>query len=372
MPEADITVHLTYEYKFIPGFIKNLETLDLIENNYFLYIGSGKNNPKVKEVHTAREALDYILERKANRVVIHFLKADFYRVVYSLPPHITVAWIFYGAEFYNRGEVYLNQLLPDQKKRFFGKYKSLLNFANLKSQQLTHFFYKTIGFKAPFYRALERVNYMAHWIKEDYENLVRQYGLKTLSFVPFYYSTPIPIGSLNEEPTHLLIGNSAAFTNNHLHVLEQLSPAFTDQFDKIILPISYGGAPRYKKLIREVSQKLGDKVLLLDDFMEKEAYFALMKSVKLAIYATRRSQAGNNIRWAFHHGIDVALHTDNAMYRFYTQNGLKIHTLDDTFLQEKTTFLTEEERLQNREEIANLLGEDMRRRSFENLLQTQN
>lgn len=371
MHKPEVTVHLTYEFKFIPGFIENLKILDLLENNHFLYIGSGTKNTHIHEVGSVQEAQDFIQKIQPTRVVVHFLKADFYKVIYTLPQEVTVAWIFYGAEFYNRGEVYLDQLFPIQKKRFYATYKSILNYANLKSQQCTYFLYKVFRYKAPFYRALTRVNYFVHWMEEDYKNVVKKYKLKHLSFVPFYYSTPIPIGKFGENPRNLLIGNSGAFTNNHLEVIERLEPAFIGQFDKVILPISYGCTHKYEQLIRKACARFGDKVVILSSFMDKDEYFALLKSVKLAIYASRRSQAGNNIRWAFHHGIDVALHPDNAMYRFYMDHGLQIHTLDNSFYSQKTDFLSEEVRSVNSVTIAQLLGHKMREDSFNGLLNTK-
>jgi dTDP-N-acetylfucosamine:lipid II N-acetylfucosaminyltransferase len=88
----------------------------------------------------------------------------------------------------------------------------------------------------------------------------------------------------------ILVGNSAAESNEHLLALEQLSHLAGDNV-QIILPLNYAGKQRY---IDEVITKgrliFGDKLVPLTQMMAKPDYDNLLATIDIAIFAHNRQQ----------------------------------------------------------------------------------
>ena len=368
-----MTVHLLTIDHFVAGFVTNLKELGYWETNEVVYIGKPVERFESIGVHCIqdkRHVVNFVRDSNARKVVAHFLGPDSVYVFNTMPSEVVASWIFYGGEFFNRGENYFDFLAPEQTRYFHSYYKSLLNYLNLNKQRLSYHLYKATGIKNNFIRAVHRVDTLYHWIEEDWKMVVDKYGTTGLEFMPFYYSTPIPLLESTDIKTYMLIGNSGAFTNNHLYMLEGMSEDFARQFEKIIVPVSYGLAPKYLKILQRSAKRFGDRIVLLKDFMPKEEYFAILNKVRLAAFPTRRSQGGNNIRWAYLHGVDVALHPQNNMTRFYKSHGLKFHVLSKEFMTSNTSFFQRETLDRNSDIIQGTLGPSMRNKSFQRLLES--
>lgn len=125
----------------------------------------------------------------------------------------------------------------------------------------------------------------------------------------------------------LLIGNSAAATNNHLDVFEKLSQA-TNLPKKIIIPLSYGSeviAERTKKLAK---MYFGSAAMPIMEFMPTQAYFDLLSQCEFVIMGHMRQQALGNLKWAFSTLRTVYLWEDSDMYEHFISQGFAIRTIN--------------------------------------------
>lgn len=343
-------VHLVPDEKFIDGFIRHQEKyFPEIENHYLVLPNKPGALKHVKSANIEVISSDFNYEKLLTKfkktpaqVIIHGAFIRFKVFIRSAPQELIIGWIFYGYEIFGRLEEVNSFLAPQTNNIYKKRYK-----ANNKIKVKKEIFKLTSTSLAfpfgltPFTRTLNRINYMAHWVKEDYNLIKKKYNLRHLQFVDFCYSNDsVSIDKKVGEGEDLFIGNSASYTNNHLDVFDMLSTKFVQNFRKVIIPLSYGD-PVYAGEVKQVAlKKFGDKAFVLDSFMDKTAYFKLLGNVKLAIMGHYRSQAGGNIRFFLKNGIDVALFQENNIYKFYQRKGVEIHNLRE-IVNKNSFFLTD-------------------------------
>lgn len=332
-----LVAHLTNDEKFIDGFIEIQQRLfPEITNVYFVLSEDGtfrhvssKNIVAFSGKNDGYQKIREQLGEDPHLLVIHGLNPWKVQVLLKMPLSVKVAWIFYGFEIYNRGENVLAFVGPKTKQLAFAGAKHKLKLVIRKLQYSISRFSGISGQLMPFRAALNRINYFAHWIPQDFDYLTKRYPNHAMEFVDFCYSIEPLRLEVNDHRADLLIGNSAADTNNHADIIESLSDDFISGFKRVIIPLSYSGEQGYVKAVKKLAQeKLGDKALVLDSFMKKEEYFDILKGVKLAIMGQLRSQGAANIRFFLSSGIDLAMYPENSIYRFYTEKGMAIHSIN--------------------------------------------
>jgi len=93
-----------------------------------------------------------------------------------------------------------------------------------------------------------------------------------------------------DQPLTILLGNSAAASNNHLQLLQQI--AHWQQADiHIIAPLNYAGNDEYIEQVKSAGQRLfGDKFQAITSMLSKTEYDQLLASVDLTIFGQQRQQ----------------------------------------------------------------------------------
>jgi hypothetical protein len=177
--------------------------------------------------------------------------------------------------------------------------------------------------------------------------------------VPFtYYPIEYIIKneSLRASGNHILLGNSASATNNHLEAFDLLSRIdFGDR--KIVAPLSYG-CPRYARAIkREGAKQFADGFVPLTSFLPIEEYNRLMCNCGIVIMNHYRPQAVGNIIAALYMGCKVFLNSTN-IYQFFSDMGCHIYSIENDLMATKNAFqlLGDEEVTHNRTILKNTLG----------------
>lgn len=371
-------IHLSNDEKFIDDFIQNQNKyFPQVTNKYFAIAPNDTfrhiKNPKVEQFNnglTYHKLLEQFKE-KPKAFIFHNLNRHYFNLINTIPKEISIAWIFYGTEIFGRGE---NQDLfwgPITKKNYHPLAKVWLY---RRLQYLMYYFDDKLSFRiSPFLKAIHRIDYMAHWIKEDYKFIVNRYGLKKMNFIEFRYSIDMPQTDYEHRlKEDLMIGHSAAPTNNHLDIINELPKSFINHFKRIIIPLSYGGTPAYIRAVKKsASKKFGDKVIFLNTFLDKDTYFNMLSGVKLLIMAQYRSQGGSNIRFFLKNGTDLAFYEHNNMHKFYKQLGVKTHTIR-SLKNNSFSFLLPKDHNRNKEITAELFQNDQIKTYYENLFFLKN
>ncbi|ACJ75331.1 4-alpha-L-fucosyltransferase [Thermosipho africanus H17ap60334] len=203
-------------------------------------------------------------------------------------------------------------------------------------------------------------------VQEDYLFAKEKYKTKAKYYYAFYLN-PVDFKMLdtfsdqkNKEEKTILIGNSAAPTNNHFEILSSLSKYRLNNF-KIICPLSYGSSQEYIKKVCEYGVKLfGDNFIALTEFLSPEEYAKILANVDVAIFAHRRQQALGNILALLYLGKKVYIRSDISSWAFFNRFGIKVfdtkNILDGS---EKDIFTFEEKiAIKNREIVLNEFSEE--------------
>lgn len=180
-------------------------------------------------------------------------------------------------------------------------------------------------------RTIRHFRTIACFIKGDYEIASEIYKTKAEYK---YICYPIPVDFLFLEKLRfnknrsqgktILLGNSAAPTNNHIEILKYLSH-LADSDIKIICPLSYPDEQKYiSEVISYGNELFGNKFSPLLELMSPEEYGKLLSEVDIAIMNHERQQGLGNVLSLLYLGKKVYLREEVTSFSFLNSLGLKI------------------------------------------------
>jgi len=96
--------------------------------------------------------------------------------------------------------------------------------------------------------------------------------------------------ALSERPLKLLIGNSAAKSNEHIDAFKQIMHLAEHNIE-VIVPLNYAGKEGYiKQVIKSGNTLFGKKFTPITTMLSKQAYNELLQDIDVAIFAHNRQQ----------------------------------------------------------------------------------
>lgn len=112
---------------------------------------------------------------------------------------------------------------------------------------------------------------------------------------PYATATKCDVECQKNHPINILVGNSATPVARHCDVLNILEK-FKSEYIHLYLPLSYGGPKEYAREVAERAQAMfGDKVTILDSFMDLDNYNDLLLNMDIGIFHHSRQAALGNI-----------------------------------------------------------------------------
>ena len=244
--------------------------------DYYKYI---KNADRIIFV-PKDEILDYLVDKKYDAVFLHSLTCLPTSITSKIDKRIKVFWFSWGKDIYElppQKPLLECSLIKPETQKVLDKYKK----KNSSTQKKTLKDYlrplKYYLFGSPndnvikeYHKAVNRVDYFSGVLDYEYDLMKSVKGFRA-NRVSFKY---VSIQGL-ENPGiaelynghNILIGNSAASTNNHLDIIPYLKKLILGE-RKIILPLSY---PNNKDYIEDISnayiQEYGKNTMVLKEFM---------------------------------------------------------------------------------------------------------
>ncbi|WP_246149896.1 TDP-N-acetylfucosamine:lipid II N-acetylfucosaminyltransferase [Arenimonas fontis] len=177
---------------------------------------------------------------------------------------------------------------------------------------------------------LNRFRLFGPVLRQDYE-LVRT---ANPGFLPAYVRWNYPLGPAVEEDDQLasgqsiLVGNSAAPTNNHLETFRELANSWGGS-RRIICPLSYG-ADAYADAVEEEGRRLfGDRFIALRSFLPFHEYMAIIRQCSAVVMGHFRQQGFGNILHMLKLGATVYLREQNPICDFLRGHGLPVRRFGD-------------------------------------------
>lgn len=290
---------------------------------------------------------------KYKEIIIHFMTDNAVEFVNRIE-HPNITWMTWGADLYNellvkRGfTLYANPLIEYKGNWLVRRLRYMNN----------HIFNK----KCDITKRLNAVSKIRNMCVNsgDYELLQKYYPEVGEKFRKHYFYYPI------EEiiPTFLIenvvlgndimVGNSAALTNNHVSIYKRLSKLRLNS-RKIVSPLSYGGDN--KEVLKQGVKILGERFVPLIDFVPLEEYNRLLLTIRTYIFGSYRQQAMGNIIVALFLGAAVFIDKRNTISSRLKEIGCVFFYIDE--LEDKIDYrLTKSEIEQNRRRLIENYGKD--------------
>lgn len=366
-----MNLHITTGDKFLQGFISNQKQYVPVSENLYYHVQNRSISEhcftdqqiKVLTLPSLQEQLISLQNANCKHVIFHSLPTHFQK--YLLPlirKDILITWIFYGYEYYHRRNIIEEYLQPRTKSY----YRSFRN-PNLFQMKVLHFLDFIEDADINYQNDLGRINRFAHWNIEEYKLIKDRFGLYQMEFVPFSMGARGHLIVPDCRSNYLLLGHSGAITVNHLDGLQALKHQLLESFDRVIIPMSYGANKSYKARIEEAARnKLGDKAIVIDKFIDRDSYFNLLSRVKLAWMPQLRGMAGGNALFCLRNNIPIVMPEKSIMFKYFKAHGVHVFSMDHIICEKP--MLSEFQMRQNQAALDRLFGKQVIRKQYQDLL----
>lgn len=339
-------LHLTHDNVFIDNIVSACKELKLLEEHKFIVFPNDdtdvikytKSVEVITCVYNSERFLDSIGDwNQYSTVYIHWLWDRTQQLVLQIPKEVKVVWCFWGGDGLEVPEL-MNFVFQPQTARYITLNKKIKPLFTFSYQKLRQHLYKNYKHAGSFFKqhkkAVQRVNYFAHYLPYDFE-LINKANDSSMELVPFHYaciedlmdfSSPVRVPQGN----HIILGNSDTETNNHIEAIDILSKSNLQGY-KIYCPLSYEGKKYAHDMAALGKKKLGSNFVPLLEFLPKSEYEKILSVAKVAIMNHNRSQALGNLAILLCNGTKVYMSEKSALYKFFKSNKVVIYSLQMDF-----------------------------------------
>lgn len=357
--------------KFIDSLFDSMALLnDKWENDYLLVRNSKPDSYKyIKNADRiifvkSDSIIDYLDDKKYDAVFLHSLPSFPIESIPNINKRIKVFWFAWGWDIYQlpKSKPFIRlELIKKETQKELDKLNNPI--VTQKSKSLKDYLrpIKYIFCDSPtnkvvrqYYNAVKRVDYFSGILEYEYDLMKSVKGFRAKRVI-FKYASRHNLENSDVAELYkghnLLIGNSAASTNNHLDIIPFIKKLNLGE-RKIIIPLSY---PNTKEYIEDIAnayhQEFGENVIVLKDFMPAQEYSKLISSCSVAIFFMERQQAIGNITLALKNGCKVFLSETNPVYSYYKDLGMKLFSVQQDLVQSEIDSPLSNEDIDNNREI---------------------
>lgn len=255
---------------------------------------------------------------QVSRVYIHFLSSSIAYILHKTNlKKKPCYWIMWGADFYGLPAFSQQYYLPKSKPFAWknnGLKSKLIQFLGLPSSKYVMNIFKDIDFFVGY--------------KEEFAltQMALQHNMKFIPWEYYFNIEELDVPPINQGQGTILLGNSDDPMNNHLDSLEKLEKVISSN-QKIIMPIA-GANISYSNKLKEYQRKSKADLVLVEKFMNKDAFFDMMSEVSYVVYGHLRQQGVGTIIPLLFAGKKAFLWDANPLKGILTRWGLNISSLD--------------------------------------------
>lgn len=348
---AKSIIHIATDEKFVNAAWLQFESVFPKQN--FFYIAIKNLDEPLKHVtdpileKIQFKDLKQLGEHFSNElVVLHSLPEFFFDFVLLLPSRTKIIWLCYGYEVYNDPNYF-------SFKNLFGKhtYSKISNIKtpkplNKRWKLLHHFLpqkklHRNITSYLKKRKAFKRIDILGTSFKEEFKAITRL----TKSHFDFlkYWHYPLEYIIDIDAPVKancrcLVIGNSAAASNNHLEAFNILKTKNLTNIDKIVIPLNYGDNGLKDLIDYEAKLQFGERYYPIHEFLTLNEYNDILSECGIAIFHNKRQQAIGNTLALLWHGARVYLSKHNPFYHFLKRIGITVFSVENDLLKAKELY----------------------------------
>lgn len=297
-----------------------------------------ESKPGISSVVIGRDAID-IMKAEASRadaVVLHGIDVEKGAVFLSSDNKDKYAGIIFGAELYNERMSGNDYLL--KKTRSFKRLSEKMKPIDYIRKIYRFFAYRGAHDEfqdVELLKVFANLSWFGTHSPESHQKWIdRNIISKNTEYFHFSYfplERIVPEPELRVHGNSILLGNSAAPTNNHVEILDLLKKTGTGNRN-IITPLSYGNERYAGRVIESGKQMFGDKFETVDSFLSLKQYAYLISQCEIVIMNHLRSQAFGTTLVAIYLGAKVFLNNTDA-YRYFSSIGCKVFLIEESLPQ---------------------------------------
>ncbi len=368
-----MNLHISHDNVFMDYIIPIAREVDPGNNRFLIF--PHDNSEKARHVKSSEISFAKYDSDDFHRAIgklsqyrnifIHWLEGFTASFAVKIPEGVNVIWCFWGGDGLEipalRESVYQEKSLEYFRKNSRIKIRSV--------GALKKFYWKKLQEKVQL-NAMQRVNYFAHYLKEDFEKVSKAANMHA-TFIDFHYAAVEDIVPADEEfqfgGSDILLGNSDTLSNNHFEAIDKISSIDLHEV-KIICPLSYERGKYAKDIAAYGKQKLGDSFIPLMDFLPKNEYDKILSRINSAVMNHNRSQALGNITSLLWKGARLYMSGKNALYHFLRNNGCIVSTLDSITPDDAVKQLSLQDKENNRQVLLKLFGKERQKEKIRKML----
>lgn len=375
-------LHLITDHQVIERTLGVYEVLFPNQNEVLLF----NNTKEIK--HLEKYALSRCVTSKTIRqiaesidfsdityVIAHYMTMDKIDFIKYVPKNVHVCWEVYGYDLYN-------QFL--EPNGFEISYTNRFKYLRYSFAQtyLSPLFRTALYFKGSRYVFKWQKNRQFRYISNRIDSiqyccrydaqLIEEFSHRQIpSYEVFNYSLTEVLGDLKDSPfttgKHILVGNSASFSNNHLYVLELLNKMELSPDVKLIMPLSYGGTNKYVDNVeKEFCDAFPGRVKTLRQYMPLHEYNKMFLEINSCIMSAWRQESIGTIIMCLYLGVKVFMSNRSPLYKWLVECGFTLFELESATSEALETPLNLDIRQGNRVLVLERYNEDKVAENFKN------
>lgn len=258
-------------------------------------------------------------------IILHYLKPE-YKVLFeeNIFPTNRIIWTLWGADGFSLGKFFNKHLLPKTRyARLETSFRQSFIFGvKISVKSLFPQLFDLQAQNSEVISIINKVKYINVLMPNDGIELKINYATNAI-FNHLNYLDPIFSDLTNtfkfNKGNNVLVGNSSAFTNNHIDALKIIK-GFNIENYQFIIPLNYGDKI-YGDIVEEYSDKnFNGKVTCLRDFLKFEDYVQLLETCEIALMPHIRQQAIGNIVKLLLQGANIYFHPCSSIFAFLKES----------------------------------------------------
>jgi hypothetical protein len=265
-------------------------------------------------------------------IIIHFLRTEYAPLfINDVFPTNRIIWTLWGADCFSLGKFFNPHLMPKTRlARLKTSFRRGISFGlKISIKYLFPTLFDKQNLNQGIIDIITKVKNIIVLMPADADEVRLNYPTKAAFFHLNYVDPLLASENLSfdyNNGNNILVGNSAAFTNNHIDALEVLRKEALEDL-RLLIPLNYGDMI-YGDIVEEfVNDKFGKKAVCLREFLSFGIYVEMLETCELAIMPHIRQQAIGNIVKLLLQGTHIYFHPKSSIYQFLSKEGFVVATL---------------------------------------------
>lgn len=333
-------LHLILDEKFPDAAYEFFEAVAPGQNTFMLH---GKSAPirhlkKINPIRVSKFAFwspKFIKSlEQYDAIILHSLYAFSLEVLSRLGDRVPVVWIGMGYDYY---DLLTNSPLDLLKPETLAFQRPVtFSLKRTPKQLIKDIIRRGLHPNAKNKRQLiQKIDLFAPVLQSEYHLVKDAVGIKNFpEYARWNYGKIADLvdgklGNISVSGKNILIGNSAAPTNNQLDIFRILAETGIPADSKLIVPLSYGSPAYREKVIAEGQRLFGDQFEPITEFMGLDEYIELLSTCSSVIMNHLRQQGAGNLFITLYLGAKVYLDTSNPLFSEFKNMGLVVNQINN-------------------------------------------